>query len=135
MGDVPSPGDDDLRWEVRLGEMAERRLAIIAGHRLAGSQDRAAERVPLPNLRGEEIVDDVVGRVLYHLDLLEDHRLLTLELVGVEERVEQNIRQQIDRERQGLGEYPDVEAGGLLGRKSVHMAADSEHRAGCRFGA
>src|SRR2546422_139287 len=135
MGDVARHRDDDSRWDVLLGEMAERRLAVIAGHRLAGSQDRAAERVPLPNLRGEEIVDDVVGRVLYHLDLLEDHRLLTLELVGVEERVEQNIRQQIDRERQVLVEDLDVEAGVLLGRKGVHLAADRVHRAGDRFGA
>ena len=89
--------------------------------------------MPAPDLRREQVVDDVVGGVLDHLDFLEDHRLLALQLVGVEERVQEDVRQEIDRERQMLVEHLDVEARVLLGREGVHLPADRVHRAGDRL--
>ena len=88
-----------------------------------------------PDLRREEVVDDVVGRVLDHPDLLQDHRLLALQLLGVEERVQQDVGQEIDRERQVLVEHLHVEAGVLLGGEGVHLAAHRVHRAGDVLGA
>ena len=35
----------------------------------------------LPEALGEQLVDEVVGRVLDHLDLFEDHLLLALDVV------------------------------------------------------
>src|SRR2546426_450057 len=58
-----------------------------------------------------------------------------LELVGVEERVQEDVGQEIDGERQVLVEDLDVEAGVLLGGEGVHLAADRVHRAGDRLGA
>src|SRR2546422_7368424 len=71
------------------------------------AEDRASERMALPELCGEEVMDQVVGRVLHHLDLLEHNRLFALELLGVEDRVQEDVGQEIDRERQVLVEHLD----------------------------
>ena len=135
VGDVARDRDDDPARHVLLGEVAERRLAIVPGDRLTAAQDRAAQGVPGPDLPCEQIVDDVVGRVLDHLDLLQDDRFLALQLVGVEERVQEDVGQEIDGERQVLVEDLDVEAGMLLGGEGVHLAADRVHGASDRLGA
>ena len=62
------------------------------------AQDGPPQRVPLPEALGEELVDEVVGRVLDHLDLFEDHPLLALDVVGRERRTADEIGQQVDRE-------------------------------------
>ena len=58
----------------------------------------------------EQLVDQIVGRVLDHLDLFEDDLLLPLDVVRVERRVQHDVREQIDRERQVLVEHLDVVA-------------------------
>ena len=71
----------------------------------------------------EEIVDEVVGRVLHHLDFLEDDRLLPLDVAGVEARMQEDVGEEVGGERQMLVEHPHVEAGVLLGGERVHLAA------------
>jgi len=45
-------------------------------------------------------VDELVGRVLVHVDLLEDHLTLSLEISGAEERVLQHVAHVLDGHRQ-----------------------------------
>src|SRR5213592_821351 len=124
VGDVASDRDHDAWRHVLRAEVGEHRRAIVAVHRLARTEDRTPERVALPELGGEEVVDQVVGCVLHHLDLLEHDRLFALELLGVEDRVEEDIGQEVDRERQMLVEHLDVEARVFLGGEGVHLATD-----------
>src|SRR2546422_865793 len=140
VGDVARDRDHDAWRHVLLAEVGEHRRAIVTVHRLARAEDRASERMALPELCGEEVMDQVVGRVLHHLDLLEHNRLYALELLGVEDRVQEDVGQEIDRERQVLVEHLDIEAGVLLRGEGVHLAADRVHRArdglgGARLGA
>ena len=70
----------------------------------------------LPEVLGEELVDQIVRRVLDHLDLFEDHLLLALDVVGGERRAHHDVGQHVDRQRQVLVEHLDVVAGVLLRR-------------------
>ena len=68
-----------------------------------------------PEVLREDLVDEIVGRVLDHLDLFEDHLLLALDLVGGKRRTQHDVREQVDGERQVLVEHLDVVAGVFLG--------------------
>ncbi len=87
-------------------------------------ENRAPERVTLPEVLREELVDEIVRRVLDHLDLFEDHLLLALDLVGRECRTKHDVGEQVDRERQMLVEHLDVVAGVFLRGERVELPAD-----------
>ena len=80
--------------------------------------------MPFPEVLREQLVDEIVGRVLDHLDLFEDDLLLALDLVGGERRAQHDVGQQIDGERQVLVEHLDVVARVFLRRERVELAAD-----------
>ena len=69
-------------------------------------------------------MDDVVGVVVVHRDLVEDHVALGLDIVGVQQRVGDHVAEHVDRERQVVVEHPRVEAGVLLGGEGVELPAD-----------
>ena len=93
-------------------------------HGLARAEDRPAQRVAVPEGLREQLVHEVVGGVLDHLDLLEDHLLLALDVVGVERRVQDHVRQHVERPRHVLVEHLDVVARVLLRGERVELPAD-----------
>jgi hypothetical protein len=129
VGHVAGGRDDDARRHVLLGEVAENGVPAESGHRLARAQDGPTQRVIRPHLRGEDVVNHVIRRVLDHLDFLEHHGFLALELVGVEEGMEQDVSEQIDGQREMLVEHLDVEARVLLGGEGVHLPTHRVHGA------
>ena len=66
-------------------------ILIEAPHRLLGSQDRLAQRVVLEEILGEDLMHQVVGIVLIHLDLFQDDAALARNLVGVEDRMQDHV--------------------------------------------
>ena len=74
------------------------------------AEDRPAERMPFPEMLREELVDEIVGRVLDHLDLFEDDLLLLLDLLRGEGGRITMSDEEIDRDRQVLVEDLDVVA-------------------------
>ncbi len=84
----------------------------------------------LPERLGENLVDEVVGRVLDHLDLFEDDLLLAFDVDLAERGAKDDVRQDVDRKRQMLVEHLDVIARVLFGRKRVELAADGVDRLG-----
>ena len=90
----------------------------------ARPENRAPERVTFPEVLREQLVDEVVRRVLDHLDLFEDHLLLALDLVRRERRTKHDVREQVDRQREVLVEHLDVVAGVFLRGERVELAAD-----------
>jgi hypothetical protein len=115
--------DDQVAPDVRLTEVAEQHVLRERRHRLGGAQDRPAERVIGPVLLGEELVNQIVGGVLDHLDLFEDHLLLALDLVEREGGMEHQVRQDVEGPRQVLVHHLDVVAGVFLRRERVEVAA------------
>ena len=115
----------------------------IQAHLLAAGISRARVYSP-PRvgvlLLGEELMDEVIRRVLDHLDFLGDHFLLALDVVRPERRPHHDVRQHVDRQRQMLVEGLDVIARVFLRGKRVHLPADGVDRLGdvfsaARFGA
>ena len=72
-----------------------------------------------------------VGRLVgVHQDLVEDDRALGLDVVGPQRRLPHDVAQDVEPERQVLGEQPDVEGRVLLGGEGVAVAAHLVERLG-----
>ena len=84
--------------------------------------------MPRPELLREHLVDEIVRRVLDHLDFFEDDALLRVDLRRRERRTHHHVAQQVDRERHVLVEHLDVVARVFLGRERVELAANRVDR-------
>ena len=73
---------------------------------------------------GEHVVDEVVGRVVAHPDLFEDHLALRLDLVGAERGRPHDVGEDVEREVEVPVGDADVVRGDLLAGERVHVAAD-----------
>ena len=62
-----------------------------AGDARLRPEDRSAERVVGPERLLEQVVDELVRRVLVHVDLLEDHLALGLEVRGSQGAVAEHV--------------------------------------------
>ena len=82
----------------------------------------------LPEPLGEQLVDEVVGRVLDHLDLFDDDLLLALDVVAAERGPHDDVGQDVDRQREMFVEDLDVVARVFLGGEGVHLPADGVDR-------
>jgi hypothetical protein len=87
-----------------------------------------------PESLSEQLVHEVVGRILDHLDFFEDHLFLALDVVGAERRIADDVRKNVDGEREVLVEHLDVIAGVFLRSERVELPADRVDRLGDVFG-
>jgi hypothetical protein len=87
-----------------------------------------------PEPLGEQLVHQVVRRVLHHLDLFEDDLLFLLDVGRIEGGVRDQIGEDVDGDRQVLVEHLHVVARVLLGGERVELAADRVHFLGDAFG-
>jgi hypothetical protein len=84
---------------------------------------------------GEQVVDEIVRRILHHLDLLQHHTLLPLQLIGVEARVQQDVGEEVHGQREMLVQDLHVEARVLLGGEGIHLPPHRIHGSGNLLGA
>ena len=124
MIDVTGHGDEHLRRHIHPREIVAQAGLVERRHGLGRSQDRPAKRMLRPELLGENLVHQVVGRVLDHLDFFKDHALFAHDVGRHERRPKNHVAEQVGRQRQVLVEHLDVVAGVFLGRKRVQLAAD-----------
>ena len=78
----------------------------------------------LPELLGKQLMHQIIGRVLDHLDLFEDHLFLALDVFVAKRWVEHEIRENVERAGQVLIEHFDVVAGTLLRRERIQLSAN-----------
>ena len=119
---------------VGVAEIPAQKVGVERFHRLRPAENGATERVILPEALREQLVDEVVGRVLDHLDLFEDHLLLALDIVRTERGVQHDIGQDVDGQRQVLVEHLDVVAGVFLRGEGVELPPDRIDRLRDVFG-
>ena len=93
-------------------------------HGLGRAEDRASDRLVAEGGFGEMVEDDVVGRVVRGADLLQDHVLFALELVGIELGVRQDVGKDVDGKRHVVAEHAGVEGRRLDAGRGVDLAAD-----------
>src|SRR5690606_7525821 len=116
-------GHDHARGAVVLGEIGAQALGREGAHGVGRAENRAADRLVGKSSFLKEIENDVVGRVVGRADLLQDHALLARELVRVEGRAGENVRENIERKRHVLAEDARVVAGVLKAGGGVKIAA------------
>ena len=125
-------GDSDHRvtGSIVLGVEAS---DLVGGERddrrpLAGRV--APERVPFEDLPGELAVHHVVGRVVVHRQLLEDHLTLAVDVAVADRGRRQHVPEQLDALDGIAGGKPAEERRVLLRREGVDVATDAVDGAG-----
>ena len=101
---------------------------------LAGAKDGTAEGVALPEVLGEDFVNEGVGVVLVHLDLFEDDALFSGEFLRGEGGVEDEVGEDVEGGRDVLVEDLNAEADGLFAGVGVKVAANGVDVAGDLLG-
>ena len=111
--------------------VAKQLLLVQPRHRLRGSQNRPAQRMPLPEALREQLVHQHVRIVLVDLDLFQNHAALALN-VGQRQTsgFSTRSRQHVQRDGHMVGQRLHVEADGFLAGEGVQVAADRIHLAG-----
>ena len=99
-------GDQHVVGRVVPAKVADQALAIEAAHGVARAQDRAAQRVPAPVGLGEDLVHQVVRSVFDHLDFFLDDLAFVGDVLGVEERILDEVGQDGKGARQVLVQRP-----------------------------
>ena len=117
----------EVPGDVGVLEVLRERLASERVHAVGRAENGAAERMAAPEAFRENLVDQIVGGVLDHLDLFEDDLLLFLDVVLGHQRVADQVGENFDRERQVLIEHLEVIAGVFLGGKGIDLPADRIH--------
>ena len=86
MLEIAGGGEDHVAAAETAGVIVEELLLVEAADGLRGAQDRLAERMVLPEILGEELVDEDVGIVFVDLDFFKDDAAFALDFGGGEGR-------------------------------------------------
>ena len=128
--DVSRRDDQDVPRDVVLAKVGEEALPAQSADGFLGPLDRPSERVRRVEVGREHVVDQLFRRVFDHADLFDDHLALAFELGLVEQRVQDDVRQQVDHLFHVFVQNLGVEAGVFLRREGVHLPADRVDRQG-----
>ncbi len=102
----------------------------VRGNLLRGPQDGHARRL-IPKLHpAEQLMHHILGGVLLHGDLLQDDAALLVQLPFIQGGVQGHVAENIHRQGQILVNHLGVEAGAILARKGVELAAHGVHLLG-----
>ena len=121
-------GREDYVAGVELaGVIVEKARLVKAGNCRRGAEDGLSERVVLPEVLREELVDQNIGVVFVDLDLFEDDATLALDVGRVEDGIQDEVAEDVEGDGDVLGEGLDVEADSFLAGEGVEVAADGVH--------
>ena len=126
--EVADGGNNQVWGGVGVREIVAQDVGVQRLDRVRTPENRPAQRVIFPEALREELVHEVVRRVLDHLDLFEDHLLLALDVARAERRIQHDVRQDVHRQRQVLVQHLDVVAGVFLGRERIELPANGVDR-------
>ena len=121
--------EQQIRRRIDRAIVTPNHLAVETLHRFARAQNRLAQRMILPEIRREDLVDQIIRTVRLHLELFEDHAFFLVDILVAEHAVQHQVGQNIHGERQVLVQHLRVEAHQFLGGEGVQIAADGVHRA------
>ena len=126
--------DDDVAGSKSVRVSVDHRIAFEPLYRLFRPQDRLPQWMVLPEVLGKDLMHQVIGVILVHLDLFHDHPALPRNIARVKHGVENQIAQNIQGRRHMLIEHFDVEADAFFGGESVHVSANGVDLPGNLFG-
>ena len=122
--DVAGNGDGHHLGPVAALVVALDLVAAERLDRLGRPGDRPGQRGAGPGRRCEQVVHHVVGIVVVHGDLVEDHLPLGLDVLGGDQGGGDHVAEDVDRHRQVVVEHPCVVAGVLARGERVELTAD-----------
>src|SRR5215471_12100781 len=122
--DAAGAGYDKIGRSVNGAEIVGNAVVIEGRERFRSTKDGAAERMIGPEARYKDLVDEIVGGVLDHVDFFEDDIALAVELVVREQGSGNQIAEQVKGSRQVLVEHFDIVACDLAAGECVDIAAD-----------
>ena len=123
---LPGRGDDDVAADVHRAVVRGERAPADARDHVARADHRPPERRVAEDGLGEEVVHELLRRVLVHRDLLEDDLALGVELR--ERRREDHVRHHVDRRLEVRVRHARVQHRVLARRRRVELAAEPVER-------
>ena len=96
---------------------------VKAAQVLLRAEHRAPERVIAERRPVDQVLGDRRGLVVGAVDLLDHHAALAVELLRVDPRAADEVREQVDRLRRGLGADGQMEGHEVVARVRVQHAA------------
>jgi hypothetical protein len=112
------------RRVIALVHVALQRLAAEAVHRVHRAENGAAKRLARIGRFEKMVEDEIVRRVERLPDLLNDDAAFALEFLGLEDRVLEDVGEQIDGEREVVAENARIIGRHLMRGMRIEMAAD-----------
>jgi len=131
---IPRDRHDDVAGDVVGAVVVGDGVPLHAGDDLRGADHLATQR-PRDEVRREQVVHEVVGRVVAHPDLFEDDLPLGFDLVDPEGGCPDDVGEDVEGEIQAVVDHSHVVRRALTGGERVHLAADGLDRLGDLSGA
>ena len=125
--------DDEVRQPVVGVGVLEDVVAGQAGDRLLCAGDVSSQRMFRPDHLFQQVQHVVLGLVLIHLQLLQDHHPLTLHIVRRELRVRHDVGKDVEPELEVLGRNAGPVRGQLLVGGRIYEAANAFDGVGYLF--
>ena len=122
--EVAGRGDDHGRPAIVATQVRIQHRRSGGLHRLRRAEDGAPDRLVGKGAGGEEVEDAILGRIERRADLLQDDMLLAFQLRRVEDRVAQDVGEDVEGERHVVLEDPGIVGGGLDAGRGIDLAAD-----------
>ncbi len=127
-------GDEHIARSVNAMVEVEQHAAFELLDCFACSQDGLAEAVAFPEIAQKGFVEDELGRICLHLDLFENDALFLFDVLAAEDRMQDQVGQDVEREGHMLIEDFGVETDQFLTGEGIEASANRIHRAGDVFG-
>ena len=105
-------------------EIVKEPVPVEAADGLSSPKDRTPQRVVRPVALGKDFMDQIVRRVLRHLDLLLDYLAFLLDVVRLEERISYKVCQDVYGAGQVFVEDFDRKTRTLFSRECVEVPPD-----------
>src|SRR6185369_9418910 len=121
---VPGDRDNHVVGNEEAPVIVEQDLLLKPLDRILGAENRLAQRMIFPEVLRENLMHEVVGIVLVHLDLFEDYSAFALQLSRIKNRIQYEVTQDVECLRQVFVEDLHVKADTFLCSERIHVAAD-----------
>ena len=124
MVDGARRGDHQVAGGVYPFEGLTQNGGVERGDGRRHAENWPAQRMARPESLSEQLVDEIVGCVLHHLDLFKHYPLFFLDVISGKRGIAQQIGQHVDCPRQVLVEHLHVITGAFLGGERVELPAE-----------
>jgi len=121
---IPCSNHKDSTWDIKRVDISEDGLFCYCRNSFSCSQNRHTDGMVGPEKAIKQHMDIIIRRIFHHADLLEDHLPLTLHVIGIESRIQENIRKDIRYASKVFAKDLSVKTGILLACKCIGHSPD-----------